>query len=450
MLKSLNGSKNILYCSAMPITNNYFMKSLLALLLFFLPLSLLFSKPTEQLLSPLQIPFVLIDDSGSKENTGSEDQSLGSVKTNFLIGKYEITAKQYCSFLNAVASQSDPHHLYKKEMGTDPDVACIKQIKNPDGTFSYELLEQREMLPITYVSLHDAQRFCNWLENNCPTSEADSAVLAASTEDGAYKIVQLGDEEIVNINPQAHFYISEASYDSLAANNLVRFRIACVVQQKNDALKEPSLKDDCCNNHTNTESYILWTAARGLLVGCPRMMVQSAFQFFGYDACSLLGIRNIASNSIQFLGAVFLVDLIGYLAVMTALTAASYAIPWVWSFMENEFFGKKEDKKNKSSDSATLPQLTFSDIIPSSLKALLGCGMCQMNLLFSTLKTLLSATGINSSFLEAVENSILKLQMTEIPYVPSWIVYNGVPVLIELGLFLVFLEICHELYYSLS
>lgn len=534
------------------------------ILLFFSSLSLLFSNPTEQLLSPLQIPFVLVGDPGNKAATSSGKENIGSVKTPFFLGKYEITAKEYHTFLSAVAAQGDPHHLYKEEMATDPTVACIRQIQNIDGTFSYELLSHSAMLPITYVSLRDAQRFCNWLENGCPTNQADPAVLAASTEEGAYKIFQRDNEEVAEFQSQAHFYIptenewikaayykgngiasgywayptqhdtapnsgqgditNHANYETLTsywssaeetpfltpvdcfpkthtfygaydmggnvaewtchrsaensseeivrggswksrysiwgsndlmrvveapsyapftANNFIGFRLASTAPASSPSF---SVQEEECHNDANTESYLLWTATRGLFIGCPRMMTESAFKFFGYNACSLLGVQSIASNSIQVLGAIFLTDFVGYLMIMTALTAISDLVPWAYGLIKSHFFEKNTSDTNLG-DLSTLPQLTLSDAIPSSFKAVLGCGMCQMTLLFTTLKTLLSGIGISTNFLTSLEDSILDLQLTEIPYLPGWVMYNGIPVLAELGLFLVFLEVCHEIYY---
>lgn len=547
------------------------MKNFFILLLLFLSPYSLFAEISEQLFTPLQIPAVLISDPGNKGDTSSGGRQLGSVKKNFFLGKYEITANQYCSFLKAVASHNDPHHLYKKEMGEDAAVACIKQTKLPNETFSYDLIDQRGTFPITYVTLRDAQRFCNWLENNCPDADTDPDLLAGSTERGAYFITQNGEEECVSFNPKAHYWIptedewvkaayykgkginsgywmyptqhdsapnsghgdlsNEANYKTLAnhwkqseqnsvlipvdyfsktcsfygacdmggnvaewtcnlnsennitlgssleavvrggswksqysiwldnelmrtatppsygaltAHNFIGFRIAAVPQE--DEYAQEQDMDGCCNNHTSTESYMLWTAARGLFIGCPRTVVTSVAKFFGYDACSLLGVDSIASNSLRVFGAVFLVDFAGYLAITAGITAASYLLPSVWSLIQDEFF-KTNSQDNKSHHDTASIDITFTDILQSAMKAIIGCGMCQLNLFFTTLKTFLGTAGIDSSLLTIIENSILDLQLTEIPYVPGWIVYNSVPVLIELGLFLVFLEICEEAYY---
>ncbi len=197
---------------------------------------IIYSKPPEISLTRLQIPFLVIGDPENdpfhfytcKSSTDysnhsiddpinnalySMEHTLGSVKSNFLISKYEITAFQYCAFLNAVAVHEDPHHLYKKEMSEDPKVACITRttLTKEDGTcsFYYEPFEGRDSLPITYISLSDSKRFCNWLEHDTPTSQEDPKLLAQCTEEGAYDFYEdpLSKREETIFIPKAHYYI---------------------------------------------------------------------------------------------------------------------------------------------------------------------------------------------------------------------------------------------------
>lgn len=95
--------------------------------------------------------------------------AFGSVATGYQIGKYDVTAQQYCSFLNAVAKK-DLHHLYDTNMQEDPNIASITRSGEVDN-YSYEVIPGRERLPITYVRWFAAIRFCNWLENGRPTGE---------------------------------------------------------------------------------------------------------------------------------------------------------------------------------------------------------------------------------------------------------------------------------------
>lgn len=137
-----------------------------------------------------------------------DEQGRGAVEAVYEMGSYEVTACQYASFLNAVAWKEDLHGLYHSEMGSDAKVACIQKMISDDGTYHYEVIDQqRGTLPITYVSLYDAMRFCNWLENGMPGKEEEYAVLQQSTEHGAYAFFQNGNEERVELNEQAHYHL---------------------------------------------------------------------------------------------------------------------------------------------------------------------------------------------------------------------------------------------------
>ncbi len=107
--------------------------------------------------------------------------SFGKVATAYQIEKYDVTAEQYCMFLNAVASHSDPKHLYHPQMTTDSNVACIIRYGNTNRGYSYFPWPGREKFPITYVNFFGALRFCNWLENNQPVGDES----ATTTESGS-------------------------------------------------------------------------------------------------------------------------------------------------------------------------------------------------------------------------------------------------------------------------
>lgn len=154
--------------------------------------------------SPLQIPAVLIGDPGNKGYYGL-GSPVGDVATPFYLGKYEITAAEFSYFLNAVASKSDPHALYQPEMGSEKDIACIARTLLEDGTYSYAPIAENATIPVTYVSLFTAERYCNWLGNGCPSQLQgdDEEVIKASTETGAYTFSQQENRERSTFNPEA-------------------------------------------------------------------------------------------------------------------------------------------------------------------------------------------------------------------------------------------------------
>lgn len=122
----------------------------------------------------------------------------GSVPTVYQIGKYDVTAEQYCMFLNAVATHADPHALYNTNMASDPDVACIQRYGNPNKGYSYFTIPGREKFPITYVNWFSAIRFCNWLEHDQPIGDESPE----TTESGSFNSDEKRVFNLANNNPK--------------------------------------------------------------------------------------------------------------------------------------------------------------------------------------------------------------------------------------------------------
>jgi len=145
---------------------------------------------------------------------------LGRVEYRFLIGETEITNFQYAAFLNAVASRSDEHCLYKSGMMSGV-VGGIER-RSERGRFAYSAKAGWERRPVTYVSWYDAARFVNWLEFGQPSP---GRALLGSTEGdsthGAYDTRYFGDScgsdhSAWNLQPEhrnrhAHFALPTAS-----------------------------------------------------------------------------------------------------------------------------------------------------------------------------------------------------------------------------------------------
>lgn len=112
------------------------------------------------------------------------DRICGAVAYVYQIGKFEITAGQYCQFLNAVA-KTDTNSLYNAYMWEpDPsgDYSCKIQRTGSSGSYTYSVASGWANRPVTYVSWGDAARFCNWMHNGQPTGAQD----LTTTEDGSY------------------------------------------------------------------------------------------------------------------------------------------------------------------------------------------------------------------------------------------------------------------------
>ena len=132
-------------------------------------------------------------ESSGKSSAGGygPDRICGAVDYGYNIGKYEVTAGQYCEFLNAVA-KADAYGLYNSRMDRDP-LGCQITRHGKSGSYTYDFSGGTVESPgstaadwanraVNYVSWGDAARFANWLHNSQPTGAQDST----TTEDGAY------------------------------------------------------------------------------------------------------------------------------------------------------------------------------------------------------------------------------------------------------------------------
>ena len=115
---------------------------------------------------------------------GGRPEGYGAVSYEYRISKFELTAGQYCAFLNAVAS-TDTYGLYSTTMDYDESSiywGCnIKRSGSP-GSYSYSVAADWANRPVNCVTFGDAARFCNWLTNSRPTG----AQGLTTTEDGSY------------------------------------------------------------------------------------------------------------------------------------------------------------------------------------------------------------------------------------------------------------------------
>ena len=132
------------------------------------------------------IETVPVGNPGNPADTRYVDSGVGGVHYAYRIGKYEVTAGQYCEFLNAVAAV-DAYGLYDVEMWTSGAGCKIERFVGT-GTqadpYQYRVATDWANRPVNYVSWGDAARFCNWLHNGQPAGVQN----ASTTEDGAYDL----------------------------------------------------------------------------------------------------------------------------------------------------------------------------------------------------------------------------------------------------------------------
>lgn len=122
------------------------------------------------------------------------DGTFGNVEYVYDIGKYEVTAGQYTTFLNAVAA-TDTHALYSTQMWVHAHGCRIERTGGP-GSCAYAVAPDWGNRPVNFVTFGDALRFANWLHNGQPSGPQD----LTTTEDGSYFLNGgMGDHELEDV-----------------------------------------------------------------------------------------------------------------------------------------------------------------------------------------------------------------------------------------------------------
>lgn len=103
----------------------------------------------------------------------------GVVDHGYEIGKYEVTAAQYCDFLKCKA-KSDPYGLWNPLMADAP--GCSIQRSGADNAYTYSVAGDWANRPVNFVDFWDACRFANWLTNG----QGDGDTEAGSYALGGY------------------------------------------------------------------------------------------------------------------------------------------------------------------------------------------------------------------------------------------------------------------------
>jgi formylglycine-generating enzyme required for sulfatase activity len=139
------------------------------------------------------IDWVDVGDPGNAADT----TGYGAVPYSFKIMKFEFRNDQYTSFLNSVATVSDPYTLYNASMGVDPRGGITQS--GTAGAYTYAVKANMGDKPVNYVSWFDAARVANWLQNGASGT--------SSTETGAYTLNGLTTGTAPGKNPGALIYV---------------------------------------------------------------------------------------------------------------------------------------------------------------------------------------------------------------------------------------------------
>ena len=112
----------------------------------------------------------------------ADGNGYGAVDYKYNIGKYDVTASQYATFLNAVA-KTDTNTLYNPFMVRTDYGSGITQ-NGSDGNYTYSVNAAFVNRPVNNVSYWSTARFSNWLENGQPNGVQG----AGTTETGTYTL----------------------------------------------------------------------------------------------------------------------------------------------------------------------------------------------------------------------------------------------------------------------
>ena len=138
---------------------------------------------------------VPVGDAGNEGN-------YGAVAYDYRIGEYDVTAAQYCQFLNAVAAtNSDPYGLWNSGMSTDASggINC----SGSAGDYTYTVKTGHANNPAIYITWYDALRFANWLDNGQQNG---------NTETGVYTLTGSGPDWTVTVPSAVRRATWAASY----------------------------------------------------------------------------------------------------------------------------------------------------------------------------------------------------------------------------------------------
>ncbi len=139
----------------------------------------------------------------TNQTNGPDANGFGSVSYDYSLSLYEVTNREYTTFLNHVA-RSDPFTIFDPNMATDAATGGIER-QGVAGAYHYRVIAGFEDLPVTWVSYWDAVRFANWMVNGQPYGASGPS----TTETGAYTL-QGSDEATTSAgsrNPSAEWWL---------------------------------------------------------------------------------------------------------------------------------------------------------------------------------------------------------------------------------------------------
>jgi len=112
-------------------------------------------------------------------------------------GASNITAEEYCNFLNTVAA-SDSHHLYDEKL----EVETLITHSGSPGHYRYAVTSENKDHSVLYINPLSAMRYCNWLQNGSGSIDEGLSI----TEHRTYEV---NNDQLVSVNSDAAYFIAD-------------------------------------------------------------------------------------------------------------------------------------------------------------------------------------------------------------------------------------------------
>ena len=262
----------------MSFTNNT--KNLFLALLLCVGLNSLRGQSNESSLARNSLSNHMLLPADERTSAPSPSTILMIAGKQYCVTTREVTAKEYCDFLNATAVD-DIHQLYDERMGSDPTMACIIRLGSP-GDYYYSVIRGAEDFKITYVDPWSGARFCNWITNGQQASDQDPA----TTEHGIYDFGQtIDDLPTVSLlqNKNSNYFLS----GDIEASGIYETPLSFYHS-------DPFLRSNI--SALSIDILTLWSGVSQELVLSPRLntYIQSE-ESFGRDATEILSLAFIAA-----------------------------------------------------------------------------------------------------------------------------------------------------------
>lgn len=290
----------------------------------------------------LEKDFIAVSDIN---NSPDSDTGLGRCNEIYRLSKYDVTAAQYCAFLNAVASRPnaegryDVHGLFHKEMEIDQNVKClVRTFIASECCYHYTVFKGREHFPITYVSWYDSLRFCNWLQHGQPLA---LEVNAGTTETGAYQICQSVEGQLVSPSAQAAYFLPNQNQWYKAAYYQHELNKYC--NYPAGALVPPGNNIGNLVNQANWRIAALWGDDHCVKEGPPYVTPVGSFT----KSLSPYGAYDMGGNVAQW---IFDID------------ASGNALARGGSWKSSSYYSQIDELQRKSSGRALDPSLGYNDV----------------------------------------------------------------------------------------